>query len=111
MQDPFTSRGRDQEWLLALQPADAVSAAPPAPDAGQASADASAADADPALRITQQEFVKLTAARAVTIVDVRDAESFAASRIPGAISIPLDTVERAVERLRKTGKPIVTYCS
>jgi predicted methyltransferase len=111
MQDPFTSRGRDQEWLLALRPADAIGAAPATPDAGPAPADVSTADADPTLRITQQEFVKLTTARAVTIVDVRDAESFAASHIPGAISIPLDTVEQAVETLRKTGKPVVTYCS
>lgn len=111
MQDPFTTRGRDMEWLLALQPADAVSAAPSAPDAGPAAPGTSAEDADPTLRVTQQEFVKLFGARAVTIVDVRDAESFAAAHIPGALSIPLDSVEQAVERLRKAGKPVVAYCS
>lgn len=111
LQDPFTSRGRDFEWLLVLQPAEAVSATPPAPAPGASAATPPGGDADPAVRISQQDFVKLAAARAVTIVDVREADAFAAGHIPGAISIPLDSVEQAVERLRKTGKPVVTYCS
>jgi 3-mercaptopyruvate sulfurtransferase SseA len=108
LQDPFTSRGRDLEWLLALQPADAAAATP---NAVPAVADTSSKEADPALRITQGEFAKLSAARAVTIVDVRDAGAFAAGHIPGALSVPLDAIEQEAERLRKTGKPIVTYCS
>jgi predicted methyltransferase len=111
MQDPFTSRGRDLEWLLALQPADAASATPARPDAGAAAAGASAENTDPTLRITQQDFLKLSSARAVTIVDVRDAATFAEAHIPGAISVPLDSVEQAAERLRTGGKPVVTYCS
>jgi predicted methyltransferase len=111
MQDPFTSRGRDLEWLLTLQPAAAASATPARPDAGPAAAGASAEKTDPALRITQQDFLKLSAARAVTVVDVRDTESFAEAHIPGAISVPLDSVEQAAQRLRKAGKPVVTYCS
>ena len=111
LQDPFTSRGRDQEWLLTLQPADAGRAAPPTPEAGPVAASASAETADPTLRITQPDFLKLTSARAVTIVDVRDTAAFEEGHIPGAISVPLDSVEQAAERLRKAGKPIVTYCS
>lgn len=112
MQDPFTSRGRDLEWLLALQPADTAPATAPAVVAGQPSAVPSTESTDPTLRITQEDFVKLTAARAVTIVDVRDAEAFRGAHIPGAISIPLDSIDQAIiERLRKAGKPVVTYCS
>lgn len=111
MQDPFTSRGRDLEWLVALQPAPALSATSTTSASGTAAASPPAENADPTLRITQEEFVKLAAARAVTIVDVRDAKSFAAGHIPRALSIPLDSVDQAVERLRKAGRPVVTYCS
>ena len=41
----------------------------------------------------------------------RLAGAFAAGHIPGALSVPLDSIEQAAERLRKAGKPIVTYCS
>jgi predicted methyltransferase len=111
MQDPFTSQGRNLEWLLALQPADGAAATPTTPDAGPAAAGTSSEEANPALRITQAEFAKLSASRAVTIVDVRDAGAFAAGHIPGALSVPLDSIEQEAERLRKAGKPIVTYCS
>jgi predicted methyltransferase len=110
MQDPFTSRGRDLEWLLALQPAEPVSGNTTAVGAGPAPSTSQEA-ADSTLRITQQEFVKLAAVRAVIIVDVRDAAAFEVGHIPGAISVPLDTVEQSAQRLRKSGKPIVTYCS
>ena len=111
MQDPFTSRGRDLEWLLALQRADTATATTPVPAVPQPGGVPSAETTDPTLRISQEEFVKLATARAVTIVDVRDAEAFRGAHIPGAISIPLDTIEQAVEGLRKAGKPVVTYCS
>ena len=47
----------------------------------------------------------------VFVVFVRDAAAFAAGHIPGALSIPLDSIEQSAERLRTTGKPVVTYCS
>jgi predicted methyltransferase len=111
MQDPFTSRGRDLEWLVVLQPAEPVTATATTANPGPAGATAAAEDADPTLRVTQAEFVKLFTARTVTIVDVRETDAFAAAHIPGAHSIPLDAVEQAVERLRTAGKPVVTYCS
>jgi predicted methyltransferase len=110
MQDPFTSRGRDLEWLLALQLAEPVSGNTTTVGVGRAPSTSNEA-ADPILRITQQEFVKLSTARAVTIVDVRDVAAFEVGHIPGAISVPLESVEQSAERLRKFGKPIVTYCS
>jgi FkbM family methyltransferase len=111
LQDPFTSRGRDLEWLLALQPAEPVAATTTTVASEPAGSSTTAEDADPTLRVTQAEFVKLFTARTVTIVDVRETDAFAAAHIPGALSIPLDSVEQAVERLRKAGKPVVTYCS
>jgi 3-mercaptopyruvate sulfurtransferase SseA len=46
----------------------------------------------------------------VTILDVRDADSFLASHIPGSLHIPLARVEGEVPYLPK-GKPIVAYCT
>ena len=110
LQDPFTTRDRDLEWLLVAQPAG--SAAPTTPTTEpQGDAAVSREEADPALRISIEEFRGLASTGAVTIVDVRSVESFAAGHIPGAISIPLASVAAAAERLRKLGKPIVTYCS
>ena len=111
LQDPFTSRGRNLEWLLALQPNDTAGAITTSSGSAPGPATASAEAADPALRITQEEFKQLLSAGAVTVVDVRDAAAFAAGHIPGALSVPLDSVEQAGERLRQLGKPVVTYCS
>jgi predicted methyltransferase len=109
LQDPFTSRGRDIEWLIALLPAEAA-AATPTPTASSSAA-AAAEQKDPAIRISAEDFLKLVTARKVTIVDVRDAESFGTAHIPGAISIPLDSIATAIERIRRLGQPVVTYCS
>jgi hypothetical protein len=46
----------------------------------------------------------------VTIIDVRDAGSFASGHIPGAIHVPLATVEAQLSYLPKD-KPIVAYCT
>jgi hypothetical protein len=110
LQDPFTRRAGDVEWLLALQPAESAPTPIPTTES-KADAPSAGEQANPALRVSIEEFRKLASADAVTIVDVRDDDSFAAGHIPGAISIPLDTVAAAVEQLRKLGKPVVTYCS
>lgn len=46
----------------------------------------------------------------VTVVDVRDAASFAQAHIPGAINIPFASIEGQADMIPK-GKPIVTYCT
>jgi 3-mercaptopyruvate sulfurtransferase SseA len=46
----------------------------------------------------------------VLVIDVRDADSYIASHIPGAIQIPLARIEGEVNYLPRT-KPIVTYCT
>jgi predicted methyltransferase len=109
LQDPFTIRNVSLEWLMVLQPAEMSASAgnAAAPGAEEPAGDVS----DPALRVSVDEFRRLASAGAVAIVDVRDAGSFAAGHIPGALSIPLQSIEGGVEQLRKLGKPIVTYCS
>ena len=46
----------------------------------------------------------------VTVIDVRDAGSYAAGHISGAIHIPLARIEGEIPYLPK-GKAIVTYCT
>jgi len=106
LQDPFTFHDPDTEWLLTLQPMEAAATAPS--PTGQTP---DAEPRDPEITITLEEFKTLVAEGAVTIVDVRDSKAFATAHIPGALSIPLGTVGRAAEQLRRLGKPIVTYCS
>jgi len=64
-----------------------------------------------ALRISLEQFVGLAAKGAVAIVDVRGEESFADGHIPGALLIPLGSIDGSVEQLRSLRKPVVTYCS
>jgi predicted methyltransferase len=108
LQDPFTIRNTTLEWLIALQPREAPVVTASAPERNEAGVRELA---DPALRISVEEFTKLVSRGTVAIVDVRDAESYAAGHIPGSMSVPLDSVEDAVERLRALNKPVVTYCS
>jgi predicted methyltransferase len=107
LQDPFTRTNGDIEWLMALQPEDrpvSRTATTPAHEPGLDLKDA-------ALRLSIEQFLALSSKGAVTIVDVRGEDSFAAGHIRGAVSIPLESVEANVERLRSFGKPVVTYCS
>lgn len=46
----------------------------------------------------------------VTVIDVRDASSFATRHIPGAINVPFASVESMLDQIPKD-KPIVTYCT
>jgi len=46
----------------------------------------------------------------ITLIDVRDADSYLQAHIPGAMHIPLARVDGEIPYLPK-GKPIVTYCT
>jgi predicted methyltransferase len=108
LRDPFTRRNGDIEWLMALQPGDLPAASvATAEHAHESSGELK----NPSLRVSLEDFLGLVSKGAVTIVDVRGEDSFAAGHIPGAVSIPLDSVEGNIERLRSSGKPVVTYCS
>ncbi len=61
-------------------------------------------------RISAEDLREKMKAGTVTVVDVRDASAYAAGHIPGALLIPLPSVESNVDLLPK-GKEIVTYCT
>jgi Rhodanese-like domain len=61
-------------------------------------------------RISAEDLNEKVKAGSVTVVDVRDAASYATDHIPGALHIPMASVEANLDRLPK-GKPIVTYCT
>jgi predicted sulfurtransferase len=69
-------------------------------------------------RIDQSEFKKLVAAKNVLIVDTRQADSFAAGHMPGALLLPLEgqmtwpeAYEKTVATLVASKKTVVTYCA
>ncbi|MEO8501479.1 MAG: rhodanese-like domain-containing protein [Vicinamibacteria bacterium] len=63
-------------------------------------------------RMTMADFKKLFAAGDVVVIDVRAADSYVAAHIPGALSIPEESINQALaEKLKRMGKPIATYCS
>jgi len=61
-------------------------------------------------RIEPDELLAHFKAGDVTIIDVRDADSFLSAHIPHALHIPLARVQGEVPYLPK-GKPIVAYCT
>jgi 3-mercaptopyruvate sulfurtransferase SseA len=62
-------------------------------------------------RISLADLKKAFDAKAVVILDVRDASSYAAGHIPGAILVPLEALATHVPALKAAKKPIVTYCA
>jgi 3-mercaptopyruvate sulfurtransferase SseA len=69
-----------------------------------------AQDSAGAPRISLAEMKQLQAKGSVIVVDVRGAEAYGSGHIPGALSMPLDTVARRSGEL-KAGKKVVTYCA
>lgn len=121
LEDPFVKRGGtgldgdDEEWLLVLRPAPVAAASSGSPggnsEAIGAADDAKAEWRSPALRIAVADFKQLQAKGDVLVLDVRDAESYRRGHLPGAVLMPLETVESQVAPLRNENRPIVTYCS
>mgnify|MGYP003382087294 CR=1 FL=1 len=63
-------------------------------------------------RISMAEFKKLYSANELVVIDVRSQDAYLGGHIPGALSIPEETLNGPVaEKLKKMGKPIATYCS
>jgi hypothetical protein len=46
----------------------------------------------------------------VTVIDVRGATDYANGHVPGALNIPLASIEAQLDRIPK-GKPVITYCT
>ncbi len=45
-----------------------------------------------------------------TLLDVRSEMEFETEHIPGAINIPLETIEASLSKIAEMPKPIVVYC-
>ena len=65
------------------------------------------------LLMSMAEFQPLYSHKSVLVLDVRDAESFANGRIPGAVHVPVRAIEGQLAAVRRAskGRVIVTYCS
>ncbi len=61
-------------------------------------------------RIEVGDLLQKLEGKQVTLIDVRDADSYRARHIPGAMHIPLSFIAGEVPYLPKD-KPIVTYCT
>lgn len=103
-----------QRAPVAAETADATTAAtatgaatlPPPSEAPHSSDDAHAR----VPRVNVDDLKKLYDAQQVTIIDVRDADSYAAGHITGALHIPMASLESQVGFIPKA-KQIVTYCT
>ena len=62
-------------------------------------------------RISIDELKALMDQKAVLVIDVRDQESFAKGRIPGAVNVDYTQVLKQAERLTGERRAIVTYCA
>jgi len=111
LEDPFTTRGRVVEWMMAVTPGAASATAAPSVTSSP-TVDSPTPDwLDPDLRIPVDELVKLTTFGSVTIIDVRNEGMFGEGHIPNAVLIPLESVATSADRLRGLKRPFVTYCS
>ncbi|MBV8520256.1 MAG: rhodanese-like domain-containing protein [Acidobacteria bacterium] len=61
-------------------------------------------------RIAVEDLIGKVKRGEVTVIDVRDEASFFRGHIPGALHIPLASVESQLAAIPR-GKPIVTYCT
>jgi len=75
-------------------------------------------ETDEAPRISQSEFKKLLATKNVVVVDTRNPEAYPLGHIPGAVLLPLEgqltwpeEYQATVDMLKRSRKPIVTYCA
>lgn len=62
-------------------------------------------------RISLAEFRKLVEAGTVIVLDVRSPQAYREGHIPGALSVPLETVAARAAEWRGAARPVVTYCT
>lgn len=98
--------------LLAATLATAVSAqSKSSPPPGSATA-AAAVPMPKTDRMPMATFKDLLAKGDVVVIDVRSSESYAAGHIPGALSVPEESITPATaEKLKRMGKLVATYCT
>ena len=61
-------------------------------------------------RIAAEDLREKVKAGTVFVIDTRDAAAYAAAHVPGAINVPMASVEANLDRIPK-GREIVTYCT
>jgi ArsR family transcriptional regulator len=59
--------------------------------------------------VTVNELVELMRTDAVTVLDVRPGDEYAAGHIPGAVSIPVEELESRIAELPRA-KEVIAYC-
>jgi 3-mercaptopyruvate sulfurtransferase SseA len=67
--------------------------------------------ASPDLRISTTQLKALLKAGPVLMLDVRDADSYVAGHLPGAILLPLADLADRLSELRGQNRPTVIYCT
>ena len=67
------------------------------------------ADRDETEAVPIDELLKRARSKEIVILDTRPASEYAAGHIPGAISLPVDELNRRLKELPK-GKEYVAYC-
>jgi rhodanese-related sulfurtransferase/DNA-binding transcriptional ArsR family regulator len=60
--------------------------------------------------VSSQELLRRASSGEVIVLDVRPAAEYAAGHIPGALSVPVDELERRLGELPDNGPEIVAYC-
>ncbi|MBW3670489.1 MAG: hypothetical protein KY432_02320 [Acidobacteria bacterium] len=83
---------------------------PPYATTGDAAADQSQQPIDDVEKISLEELLELKEQDEVTIVDVRSAQYYVESHIPGSINIPAAQTSAMIDMIPKNRK-IVTYCT
>ncbi len=61
--------------------------------------------------IDRQELQRLLAHEHAQLVEVLPAEEFAEEHLPGAINIPLKTLDRNTARPLDRSRPVIVYCN
>ena len=112
--DPTTAESPQAAAFPTAEPPAAIPTTPTATTA-QTSADPTATSADihpetGVPRISDEDFRPKYDAGSVVVIDVRDANSYAVGHIPGAMNIPMASIQSFTDMIPK-GKEIVTYCT
>ncbi len=97
-------------WSLRRMAASQTPAAPPAASSAGPAGHVHNPELDTVPRIKPEELRDRIARGEVTVIDVRDGQSYLGGHIPGALHIPMARLDGEISSLPKN-KPIVTYCT